>query len=142
MKNYLVKSLVLLFFLSSIMAVVLYRSGYFEKEQQNDPVVAIPEDTNSVITDSLVPSQEEIPDTVIVESEEEMKRLQDQEFQLMMTSKSLSPSYPKKIYKVVPPKKKTSTPATKPKKEEPELIIIPSSKSGPVFTPVQQEEEK
>ncbi|HRE75011.1 MAG TPA: hypothetical protein PK637_01275 [Flavobacteriales bacterium] len=141
MKNYLVKSLVLLFFLSSIMAVVLYRSGYFEKEQQNDPVAAIPEDTNSVITDSLV-TPEEIPDTVIVESEEEMKRLQDQEFQLMMTSKSLSPSYPKKIYKVVPPKKKTNTPATKPKKEEPELIIIPSSKSGPVFTPVQQEEEK
>lgn len=141
MKNYLVKSLVLLFFLSSIMAVVLYRSGYFEKEQQNDPVAAIPEDTNIVITDSLV-TPEEIPDTVIVESEEEMKRLQDQEFQLMMTSKSLSPSYPKKIYKVVPPKKKTNTPATKPKKEEPELIIIPSSKSGPVFTPVQQEEEK
>lgn len=141
MKNYLVKSLVLLFFLSSIMAVVLYRSGYFEKEQQTDTVVAIPEDTNSIMTDTLVPP-EEIPDTFIVESEEEMKRLQDQEFQLMMTSKSLSPSYPKKIYKVVPPKKKTSTPATKPKKEEPELIIIPSSKSGPVFTPVQQEEEK
>lgn len=123
------------------MAVVLYRSGYFEKEQQTDTVVAIPEDTNSIMTDTLVPP-EEIPDTFIVESEEEMKRLQDQEFQLMMTSKSLSPSYPKKIYKVVPPKKKTSTPATKPKKEEPELIIIPSSKSGPVFTPVQQEEEK